>query len=491
MHYAGIPYIGRVHDIPFKHNWIKFKEWGDKYGPIYQSTLFGENHIWVMRESIAHEILGKRGAIYSDRPGIPAVPGSKSEGEYLPLLGFNDAWKRQRKFGHTILQAGNYHNSYHNLPAAESSRLLIKLLEEPLEYSHWLDQYTSRMICRLAYGFPDHSVDLKKNAFDLLFGISPSGRLPNLLPHLMYLPKQLNPWKIAEQKRHDWEKELYFGWRDQVKREMAEGTAKPSWMKTYYDAKEGSFGFGEHEAAYAVGMMALAGVQTIGSPLNTFMFAMVQYPEWYEKLQNEIDSVCGSRPPSMADAPRLPTLRAILKEGLRWRPPVPTGIPHESVEDDVWNGYFIPKGSHVHPLEWAMSRDPEVYPDAEEYKPDRWLDPKYPTYKEPLSAYPTIMNHHQFGFGRRICQGMELVDAELMTACGAIAWGLSLKKNDDLVPHPKGYTSLLITKPEPFGFELKPRSEQRAEQIYSMWRTAKKEDPQLVSKYDRRTAAWE
>lgn len=85
---TGIPYIGRVHDIPFTHNWLKFKQWGDKYGPIYQSTIFGEKHVWVMRESVAHDLLSKKGGIYADRPGIPAVPGSKSTGEYLPLLGF-------------------------------------------------------------------------------------------------------------------------------------------------------------------------------------------------------------------------------------------------------------------------------------------------------------------------------------------------------------------------------------------------------------------
>jgi cytochrome P450 len=239
------------------------------------------------------------------------------------MLTSPDAWKRQRKFGHTILQ-GNYHTGYLHLPAAESKRLLVKMLEEPTNYGYWIDQYTARIICRLAYGFPDHSVDLKNNALALLEGISPSGKLPNIFPQLMWIPKPFNPWKKAEEKRHVRERELYFSWRDQVRKEMDEGTARPSWTKTYYESKQ-QFGFDEHEAAYAVGMMALAGVQTIGSPLNTFVYAMAHYPVWLEKLQEEIDQVCGDRMPCMADSPRLPTLRAILKEGLRWRPPVPTG----------------------------------------------------------------------------------------------------------------------------------------------------------------------
>jgi cytochrome P450 len=32
-----------------------------------------------------------------------------------------------------------------------------------------------------------------------------------------------------------------------------------------------------------------------------------------------------------------------------------------------------------------------MYPEPEEFKPERWLDPQYPTYKEPLTAYPTLI----------------------------------------------------------------------------------------------------
>jgi cytochrome P450 len=32
-----------------------------------------------------------------------------------------------------------------------------------------------------------------------------------------------------------------------------------------------------------------------------------------------------------------------------------------------------------------------MYPDPEEFKPERWLDPQYPTYKGPLTAYPTLI----------------------------------------------------------------------------------------------------
>jgi hypothetical protein len=109
---------------------------------------------------------------------------------------------------------------------------------------------------------------------------------------------------------------------------------------------------------------------------------------------------------------------------------VPTGIPHESVKDDFYEGYFIPAGSVMHPLEWSISRDPEVFPEPDEFNPMRWLETKYPTYQEPLTKYPTITQYSQFGYGRRICAGMGVAEADLFVGIGSLAWMFSLSASD-------------------------------------------------------------
>jgi cytochrome P450 len=50
-----------------------------------------------------------------------------------------------------------------------------------------------------------------------------------------------------------------------------------------------------------------------------------------------------------------------------------------------------PSQTQLTPPYRAIARDPEMYPDPEEFKPERWLDPQYPTYKGPLTAYPTLI----------------------------------------------------------------------------------------------------
>ena len=52
------------------------------------------------------------------------------------------------------------------------------------------------------------------------------------------------------------------------------------------------------------------------------------------------------------DRPALPYIEALLLEVLRWSPPLPLGIPHVTTKDDVYNGYFIPKGTGILPNIW-------------------------------------------------------------------------------------------------------------------------------------------
>src|SRR6266536_6099925 len=59
-------------------------------------------------------------------------------------------------------------------------------------------------------------------------------------------------------------------------------------------------------------------------------------------------------------------------------------LPHRLMKDDIYEGYHIPEGALVHGNQWAIHRDETLYPNPETFNPDRWLNPKYPTFKAPL-----------------------------------------------------------------------------------------------------------
>lgn len=82
-----------------------------------------------------------------------------------------------------------------------------------------------------------------------------------------------------------------------------------------------------------------------------FLVAMVLYPDIQKKAQEEIDRVTkGNRLPEYSDQINLPYIQAIIREVIRWKPIVPLGLAHANNDDDVYKGYFIPKGEHFpHP----------------------------------------------------------------------------------------------------------------------------------------------
>jgi Cytochrome P450 len=130
----------------------------------------------------------------------------------------------------------------------------------------------------------------------------------------------------------------------------------------------------------------------------------------------------------------------------------------------------------------AIHRDPELYPDPETFNPNRWIDPKFPTYKEPLTRYPNLTNYSIFGFGRRICPGMNIAERSLHLLTARIIWAFQLSHKLDAqgreIPIPLyNYTAGFNTQPEQFLFELAARSERKADIIKQAYSDSRNADP--------------
>src|ERR1700744_4745225 len=105
-----------------------------------------------------------------------------------------------------------------------------------------------------------------------------------------------------------------------------------------------------------------AGGETTSTSLHWWLLAMLVFPEVQVRAHAELDEVVGrARPPTFADLPSLPYIRAMAKEALRWCPPLPFGIPHASSADDWYEGMFIPKGTIILPNVRVINSDPAVF----------------------------------------------------------------------------------------------------------------------------------
>lgn len=93
--------------------------------------------------------------------------------------------------------------------------------------------------------------------------------------------------------------------------------------------------------------------------MTTFFLAMLLHPEVQQKAREEIDRVVGEgRLPNVKDRDNLPYVEAVLRESFRFHPIAPMGLPHEVTEDDVYQGYLIPKGAIIMPNIWFVHSFP-------------------------------------------------------------------------------------------------------------------------------------
>jgi cytochrome P450 len=170
-----------------------------------------------------------------------------------------------------------------------------------------------------------------------------------------------------------------------------------------------------------------AGFETTSTTLMWWMLAMVAFPEVQPRAQAELDAVVGrARLPTYADAPRLPYVRAIIKEVIRWRPVVRLGVPHKVVEDDWYEGMFIPKGATCIANIWHCNRDRTVFgDDADGFRPERHLGDNGELIPGPKEA--GLEGHVSFGFGRRVCVGKHLANESLFIHTARILWAATIR----------------------------------------------------------------
>ncbi|KAF7346417.1 O-methylsterigmatocystin oxidoreductase [Mycena sanguinolenta] len=154
-----------------------------------------------------------------------------------------------------------------------------------------------------------------------------------------------------------------------------------------------------------------------------FFFAMAVHPDVQKKAQTEIDTVIGThRLPGFEDRPSLPYIEALYREVMRWKP-VGSLAVHATTADDVYDGYFIPKGTTVIGNIWAMTRDESLYPEPERFNPDRYF-----TAEGKLNDDDTVL---AFGFGRRICVGRHFADATIWGTIVSVLSTFNIAKAKD------------------------------------------------------------
>ncbi|KAI7732379.1 hypothetical protein M8C21_016335 [Ambrosia artemisiifolia] len=149
---------------------------------------------------------------------------------------------------------------------------------------------------------------------------------------------------------------------------------------------------------------------------------LIRHPRVMKKLQLEVTEVAQGR--SMiyeTDLEKMEYLKATIKETLRLYPPIPLLIPRETMQDVKVMGYDIPTGTQTIVNAWAIGRDPTIWEEPDEFRPERFLNSTIDYKGLHFELLP-------FGAGRRGCPGVQfaIVMYELALANVIYKFNLSL-----------------------------------------------------------------
>ncbi|KAI3874403.1 hypothetical protein MKW92_047458 [Papaver armeniacum] len=157
--------------------------------------------------------------------------------------------------------------------------------------------------------------------------------------------------------------------------------------------------------------LILAASDTTSVTLTWALSRVLTNPSVLKKAQDELDTKVGKeRNVQGQDIDDLVYLQAIVKETLRLYPPGPLSVPHQATEDCIVGGYEVKAGTRLLVNLWKLQRDPRVWSNPLEFKPERFLPQPAGGFGGEMAYIDFRGQHYEytpFGSGRRICPGID------------------------------------------------------------------------------------
>jgi len=411
----------------------------------------------------AQDLLDKRSAIYSDRPNFVLLNDLMGWQNASTHVRYGPRFRKHRRF---IQQTFNSQAvaSLRPVQEREICYLIQNLIDKPERISQHLQRFAAAMIIKVTYGTDvtsndDPFVQLAQRAGSLTIQSgTPAATLVDYIPVMKYIPT----WApLAGFKRNagivkEAVDSMFNVPYEMVKSQMISGTVFPCMTSRLMEAcsPSGVHSLSSEDEADikgVAGTMYSAAEDTTVCVMSSFVLAMVLHPQVFKKAQAEMDAVVGKdRLPNFEDRSSLPYLECVVKEACRWNVPVPLGMPHRLMDDDIYRDYHIPKGTTVMANIYAILQNcsqPRLF------RPERYIeDPKL---LDPRDAI--------FGFGRRRCPGRHFADQSIWLAIASLVSTVDISKAKDslgneITPE-AAFVNGFVHHPAEFPCSVQPRSE--------------------------------
>ncbi|OWM64970.1 geraniol 8-hydroxylase-like isoform X2 [Punica granatum] len=404
-----LPVLGNILDLGTKPH-RTLAEHARKHGPVMTLKLGTVTVVVVSSHEAAREVLQKNDHVMASRT-IPDVVRARDHYKHsLVWLPNSAKWKGFRRACSMQLF------SRQKLDVTEMLRQ--RKVDELLDYLHensvrgkavTVGQAVFTTVLNLISNTL-FSIDLthhKENSVvefkELIWGMMKEGGSPNIsdfFPALRWIDPQ------GARRRMDAHFSQLFAVFDRIveertlKRASTDGSPRSDDMlESLLDLRDSSE-LNREDINSILADLVVAGVDTTHTTVEWAMVELLRHAEKMAKARAEIEQVLGKDTKVQeSDIPRLPYLRAVVKETFRLYSPFL--LPHRAETEVDLCGFKIPKDTQIMVNLWAMGRDESVWQDPDRFEPERFLELKIDIKGTDFELIP-------FGAGRRMCPGMPL-----------------------------------------------------------------------------------
>ncbi|XP_056165640.1 cytochrome P450 CYP749A22-like isoform X2 [Syzygium oleosum] len=182
-----------------------------------------------------------------------------------------------------------------------------------------------------------------------------------------------------------------------------------------------------------------AGQETITAMLTWVMFLLASHSDWQEEARKEVLDVFGNEDPDSDGIAKLRTMSMIMNEALRLYPPV-IGLTRKVDQQLRLGKLVLPPNIEVFIANLKLHHDPEIWgEDVHLFRPERFSEGvSKATNNNAVVFLP-------FGFGPRMCVGMNFAMNEAKTVLSMILQRYAFKLSPGYIHSPD---QLIMTRPQ-------------------------------------------
>jgi cytochrome P450 len=373
-----------------------------RYGDLMTLPTLNGTLVVSFTPEGAGEILAGNGDDFVPGFGVDAIRPIVGAGSLLLLSG--DRHKRERK-----LLSPTFHGARMRAysPTVREAALRAAAgwsASQPINLREEMEVISLEVILRAVLGAREQTqVDALGRA--VRRAVSEVNPLPLFMPFLQRKFFGMGPWARFLERRAELDVLVF----DQIARARAgEGQGEDVLTKLLEARYEDGQPLSDTAIRDHLLTLLVAGHETTATALAWAFYECGRDPELTERLRGEIASVGPEPDPDALSA--LPFLEAFCRETLRLHPIVAeffrTVKPGHCVE---FQGYTIPEGVSLAGSIIDLHRNPDLYPEPEQFRPDRFLDRQF-----------APNEFAAFGGGHRYCLGAAFALNEMKVVIGTL-----------------------------------------------------------------------